>query len=216
MFDYINGEIVHKTPTAIVIEINGVGYKIRIPLSTFERIPDKEKSPLPQHLAFARKRRGKKWGKTKIFTRLLINKDFEVRIYGFSSLEERDLFDLLLSVNGVGPNMALTILSASSVVQFKKFVIGNDSKALQSIKGVGKKTAERIILELKESIVSIVPEETSSAEAQELATISDAIMALISLGYARPAAEKAVSLASKNLDASEKVEALIKEALKYT
>ncbi len=196
MFDYINGRVVHKTPTAIVIEANGIGYKIRIPLSTFERIPDKEK--------------------IKILTRLLISKDFEVKVYGFSSLEERDLFDLLISISGVGPNMALTILSASSISQFKKFVVGNDSQALQRIKGVGKKTAERIILELKETIVSIVPEEVSSVEAQELATKSDAIMALISLGYARPSAERAVNLASKNLDASEKVEVLIKEALKYT
>ncbi len=196
MLDYINGGVVHKTPTAIVIETNGIGYKIHIPLSTFERIPDKEK--------------------IKVFTRLLINKDFEVKVYGFSSLEERSLFDLLLSVNGVGPNMALTILSASSVSEFKRFVIGNDSKALQRIKGVGKKTAERIILELKETIVSIVPEEVSSAEARELATISDAIMALISLGYARQAAEKAVNMATKNLGASEKVEVLIKEALRYT
>ncbi len=196
MFDYINGRVVHKTPTAIVIEANGIGYKIHIPLSTFERIPDKEK--------------------IKILTRLLISKDFEVKVYGFLSLEERDLFDLLISISGVGPNMALTILSASSVSQFKKFVVGNDSQALQRIKGVGKKTAERIILELKETIVSIVPEEVSSVEAQELATKSDAIMALISLGYARPSAERAINLASKNLDASEKVEVLIKEALKYT
>ncbi len=196
MFDYIKGRVVHKTPTAIVIETNGIGYKIHIPLSTFERIPDKEK--------------------VKILTRLIISKDFEVRVYGFSSLEERDLFDLLISISGVGPNMALTILSASSVGQFKKFVVGNDSQALQRIKGVGKKTAERIILELKENIVSIVPEEISSAEAQELATKSDAIMALTSLGYARPSAERAVNLASKNLDTSEKVEVLIKEALKYT
>jgi Holliday junction DNA helicase RuvA len=195
MFDYINGRVVHKTPTAIVIETNGIGYKIHIPLSTFERIPDKEK--------------------IKILTRLIISKDFEVRVYGFSSLEERDLFDLLISISGVGPNMALTILSASSVSQFQKFVVGNDSQALQRIKGVGKKTAERIILELKENIVSIVTEEISSVEAQEMATKSDAIMALISLGYARPSAERAVNLASKNLDASEKVEVLIKEALKY-
>ncbi len=196
MFDYINGRVVHKTPTAIVIETNGIGYKVHIPLSTFERIPDKEK--------------------IKILTRLIISKDFEVKVFGFSTLEERDLFDLLISVSGVGPNMALTILSASSVSQFIKFVVGNDSQALQRIKGVGKKTAERIILELKENIVSIVPEEVSSVEAQELSTKSDAIMALISLGYARPAAERAVNLASKNLEASEKVEVLIKEALKYT
>ncbi len=196
MLDYINGRVVHKTPTAIVIEANGIGYKIHIPLSTFERIPDREK--------------------VKVFTRLLINKDFEIKVYGFSSLEERGLFDLLLSVNGVGPNMALIILSANSVSQFKRFVIGNDSKALQRIKGVGKKTAERIILELKEAVVRIIPEEVSSADARELATISDAIMALISLGYARQAAEKAVNMATKNLGVSEKVEVIIKEALRYT
>lgn len=195
MFDYVNGKIAHKTPTKLVVETNGIGYEIHIPLSTFERIPDK--------------------GNIKIFTKLLIKKDVELRIYGFSSLEERELFDLLLSVNGVGTNMALMILSASSVNQFKKLVVENDSKGLQRIKGVGKKTAERIILELKENIKRIVPEGVSTVEAQKMAIVSDAVMALISLGYARPAAERAVTLASGNQNVSEKVESLIKEALRY-
>lgn len=194
MFDYVNGSIIHKTPTELIVEVNNIGYSFRIPLSTYERVPDE--------------------GKVKVFTKLLIKKDVELVTYGFSSLEERGLFNLLLSVNGVGPNMALTILSASSINQFKKFVTGNDPKALQRIKGIGRKTAERIILELKESIKAIVPEEVTKGETQKMSIVSDAIMALISLGYARPTAEKAVNLASKDHDFS-KVEELIKESLRY-
>ncbi len=193
MFDYIYGSIVYKTPTTLIIEANCIGYKIHIPLSTFEKITGK--------------------GKAKIFTKLSI-KDDEIKIYGFFSLEERELFNLLISVNSVGPNMALTILSSSSVNQFKEIVVRNDLKALQHIKGIGKKTAERIILELKETIKDVLPGKVTSAEAQEMVMMSDAIMAMISLGYARPAAEKAVNSVSKYLDVSEGVEALIKEALR--
>ena len=126
MFDFIYGNIAHKTPTTATIETNGIGYKIHIPLSTFEKISNKES--------------------TKLFTKLTIRDD-EIKIYGFFSLEERNLFNLLLSVNGVGSNMALTILSSSSIGQFGSYVVSNDSKSLQRIKGIGKKTSERIILE---------------------------------------------------------------------
>lgn len=192
MFDYIYGNITHVTPTTATIETNGIGYKIHIPLSTFERILNKES--------------------TKLYTKLSIRDD-ELRVYGFSTLEERDLYNLLLSVNGIGPNMALTILSSSSVSQFEKYVVANDSKSLQHIKGIGRKTAERIILELKEKIKSILPDAVSSAGIKKMAIISDAIMAMISLGYTRSEAEKAVNSASRNLDGSDGVEVLIKEAL---
>ncbi|MBS1257335.1 MAG: Holliday junction ATP-dependent DNA helicase RuvA [Candidatus Scalindua arabica] len=192
MFDYIHGNIVHKTPTAATIETNGIGYKIHIPLSTFEKISNKES--------------------TKLYTKLSI-KDDELKIYGFSSLEERDLFNLLLSVNSVGPNMALTILSSSSISQFEKYVVENDPKSLQHIKGIGKKTAERIILELKETIKSIFPDTISSTETSKMAIVSDAIKAMVSLGYTRPEAEKAVKSASGKIDVSDNVEVLIKEAL---
>ena len=192
MFDYIRGTITHKTPTATTIETNGIGYKINIPLSTFEKITH-EKT-------------------TKLYTKLTIRDD-EIKIYGFSSLEERNLFNLLLSVNGVGSNMALTILSSSSVSQFERYVVGNDTKSLQCIKGIGKKTAERIILELKETIKCILPESESSAETQKMAILSDAVMAMVSLGYTRPEAEKAVDSASRNFDVSEGIEVLIKKAL---
>ncbi len=192
MFDFIYGNIACKNPTTVTIETTGIGYKLHIPLSTFEKISNKEK--------------------TKLYTKLTIRDD-EIKIYGFYSLEERDMFNLLLSVNGVGSNVALTILSSSSISQFESYVVSNDPKSLQRIKGIGKKTAERIILELKESIKSILPYSKSSAETKNMAIISDAIMAMISLGYAKPEAEKAVSKATDNVDVTEGVEVLIKEAL---
>jgi len=192
MFDFIYGNIACKNPTTVTIETNGIGYKLHIPLSTFEKISDKEKA--------------------KLFTKLTIRDD-EIKIYGFYSLEEREMFNLLLSVNGVGSNVALTILSSSSISQFESYVVSNDPKSLQRIKGIGKKTAERIILELKESIKSILTFSTSPAETKNMAIISDAIMAMISLGYAKPEAEKAVSKATDNIDVTEGVEVLIKEAL---
>lgn len=192
MFDFIYGNVVHKTPTTATIETNGIGYKIHIPLSTFEKISNKENA--------------------KLYTKLTIRDD-ELKVYGFFSLEERSLYNLLLSVNGVGSNMALTILSSSSISQFERYVVSNDSKSLQRIKGIGKKTAERIILELKETIKCILPDSESSTETKNMAIITDAIMAMISLGYAKPEAEKAVNKASDNIDITEGVEVLIKEAL---
>lgn len=192
MFDFIYGTIAHKTPTTATIETNGIGYKIHIPLSTYEKISSKKNA--------------------KLYTKLSIRDD-ELKVYGFFSLEERTLFNLLLSVNGVGSNMALTILSSSSINQFEKYVVSNDSKSLQRIKGIGKKTAERIILELKETIKCILPDSKSSTDTKKMAIISDAIMAMISLGYAKPEAERAVNKASENIDIAEGVEVLIKEAL---
>ncbi len=194
MFDFIYGNIADKTPTTAIIENNCIGYKINIPLSTYERILNKES--------------------TKLYTKLSIRDD-EIKIYGFFSIEERSLFNLLVSVNGVGPNMALTILSSSSIRQFEKYVIEKDPKSLQRIKGIGKKTAERIILELKETITSLSTDSGSSAESKNISIVSDAIMAMVSLGYTKAEAEKTVNLAANKIDASEGVEVLIKEALSY-
>jgi Holliday junction DNA helicase RuvA len=194
MFDFIHGNIAHKTPTTATIENNGNGYTINIPLSTYERILNKDSA--------------------KLYTKLIIRDD-EIKIYGFFSIEERRLFNLLVSVNGVGPNMALTILSSSSISQFEKCVISNDPKSLQRIKGIGRKTAERIILELKESIMNLVPDLNFSNETKNISIVSDAIMAMVSLGYTKFEAEKAVRLASDKIDVSAGVEILIKEALSY-
>ncbi|MBM2834890.1 MAG: ruvA [Candidatus Brocadiaceae bacterium] len=121
----------------------------------------------------------------------------------------------MLSVNGIGPNTAITILSGSTVDDIKRAVINEDAKSLEKIKGVGKKTAERIILELKETIKEITTSISTGMDVQQKALVSDAVMALISLGYGRSIAEKAVSDAAKKLQTIDNIEILVREALKY-
>ena len=194
MLDYIRGRVISKSPTRLILEVAGIGYLLHIPLSTFEKIP--------------------KHGEVTILTQLFIRED-QIKIFGFATGEERDLFQLLLSVNGIGPTTAITILSGSTVDDIKRAVINEDAKALEKIKGVGKKTAERIILELKETIKEITTSISTGMDVQQKALVSDAVMALISLGYGRSIAEKAVSDAAKKLQTIDNIELLVREALKY-
>ena len=194
MLDYIRGRVINKSPTRLILEVAGIGYLLHIPLSTFEKIP--------------------KHGEVTILTQLFIRED-QIKVFGFERGEERDLFQLLLSVNGIGPTTAITILSGSTVDDIKRAVINEDAKALGKIKGVGKKTAERIILELKETIKEITTSISTGMDVQQKAFVSDAVMALISLGYGRSIAEKAVSDAAKKLQTIDNIEVLVREALKY-
>ncbi|HHT9108477.1 MAG TPA: Holliday junction branch migration protein RuvA [Candidatus Wunengus sp. YC63] len=194
MLDYIRGRVINKSPTRLILEVAGIGYLLHIPLSTFEKIP--------------------KHGEVTILTQLFIRED-QIKVFGFATGEERDLFQLLLSVNGIGPTTAITILSGSTVEDIKRAVINEDAKALEKIKGVGKKTAERIILELKETIKEITTSISTGMDVQQKAFVSDAVMALISLGYGRSIAEKAVSDAAKKLQTIDNIEVLVREALKY-
>lgn len=195
MLDYIRGRVISKSPTRLILEVAGIGYLLHIPLSTFEKIPKCEEE-------------------ATILTQLFIRED-QIKIFGFATGEERDLFQLLLSVNGIGANTAITILSGSTVDDIKCAVTNEDAKALEKIKGVGKKTAERIILELKETIKGITTSICSGMDVRQKAFVSDAVMALISLGYGRSIAEKAVSDAVKKLQTIGNVEMLVREALKY-
>lgn len=194
MLDYIRGRVVRKSPTRLILEVAGIGYLLHIPLSTFEKIPNHEE--------------------VAVLTQLFI-KDDQIKIFGFATGEERDLFQLLLSVNGIGPTTAIAILSGSCVDDIRDAVSREDAKALEKIKGVGKKTAERIILELKGIIKEMAPSADSGIAAGQKALVSDAVMALISLGYGRPVAEHAVNEAIKKLRTIDNVEVLVREALKY-
>ncbi|MBF8275690.1 MAG: ruvA [Candidatus Brocadiaceae bacterium] len=194
MLDYVRGMVASKSPARIVLEVSNIGYLLHIPLSTFEKIPDQ--------------------GEVTLRTQLFIRDD-QVKVFGFFTEEERGLFQLLLSVTGIGPNTAIAILSGSSVDDIKRAVIMEDAKALEKIKGVGKKTSERIVLELKERIKEIATTLPSGLDSRQKTTISDAIMALISLGYGRAVAEKAVSEAAKKLQTVDNIEVLVREALKY-
>ena len=194
MLDYIRGRVVNKSPTRIVLEVSSIGYLLHIPLSTFEKIPDQ--------------------GEVLLHTQLFIRDD-QVKVFGFATEEERGLFQLLLSVTGIGPNTAINILSGSAVEDIKQAVIMEDAKALAKIKGVGKKTSERIVLELKERIKEIATTLPSGLDSKQKTLIADAVMALISLGYGRAVAEKAVSEAARRLQTVDNIEVLVREALKY-
>lgn len=199
MISYLEGLLVEKNPTEIVVSVNGVGYALHIPLSTYERL-------------------GTVGSKARILTHLQLREDTAV-LYGFASEDERQMFRLLISVSGVGPKMAQGILSGMSVLELKSCIISGKLEALTSISGVGRKTAERLIVDLRDKLLKF--EALSSASAapgeREPATRAEALSALSSLGYTRTVAEKAIRLVLKEASGVElSLEELIKRALRHT
>ena len=201
MIARITGTLVEAEPTEIVVDVQGVGYAISVPLSTFEKLPQVGST-------------------VTIHTHFLMRED-NVQLFGFCTKEERALFRMLIdSVQGVGPKVALNVLSCISMDGFVNAVASGDIKGLSKINGVGKRTAERMVVELKDKIDSIGKGVIGSAVAlTEMAAasklpqeIADAIAALESLGYKRDAAEKAVwNIAEKESGAS--TEQLLRKAL---
>ena len=195
---FLEGTLAESLPTQIVVNVHGVGYQVMIPVSSFERLPQPG-SPV------------------KILTHLAVREDAHV-LYGFFSAAERDLFRLLVHhVTGVGPKIALAVLSGLPVEMFKSAVVAGDTAAISKISGVGKKTAERIVLELKDKVGVAAEWEASSsknAPSEADARLHDAVLALISLGYKQVEAHKAIR---RVLDVSESAptsEELIRQALK--
>lgn len=189
MYDFVQGELAVKSPTAAVILAGGIGYRIHIPVSSFEALPDS--------------------GEVKLWTYLYVRED-QLRLYGFATPAERELFELLISVRGIGPAVALLILSNVGVNPFRAAVANGEIAVIQRIRGIGRKTAERIMLELRERIQA--PDE---AEAEPVtSTVRDAVKAMISLGYKDMAAEKAVQAARQRLGEDVSLEALVREALR--
>src|ERR1700744_6390836 len=197
MISFLRGTVVELLPMRLVIEAGGVGYDVLIPLSPYDKLPQ------PGQTA-------------KVLTHLQVREDAHV-LFGFATAEERDLFHLLVNnVSGVGPKVALGVLNGISPVSFRGAVVAGDIAALSKLKGVGKKTAERIIVELRDKVgVSAAWEAASAKQAltPEEAHVNDAVLALISLGYKQAEAHKTVRAIS---DAQPKatLEELVKEALK--
>ncbi|MGD9874554.1 MAG: Holliday junction branch migration protein RuvA [Kiritimatiellia bacterium] len=193
MIAFLEGKLVTKNPTSIVLDVHGVGYEVLIPLSSFDRLPAPDQN-------------------CKILTYHLIREDAHL-LYGFITQAERELFERLMSVNGVGPKLALSALSSLSVRDFKKAVLERDVKRLSSISGVGKKTAERLVVELSDKF-----SEGEAAEALAGETGSpvhqnarDAMMALIALGYKQMDAAKMIGRVAPAADTS--VEDIVRRAL---
>lgn len=196
MYAYIKGVLEHKHNEYIVVEANGVGYMIYTPLSTLEAL-------------------GAQGQQVKVYTHLHVREDV-MNLYGFSSQEELNLFELLISVSGVGPKAALAVLSTVSPSRFGLAVITDDVKTLTKIPGIGNKTAQRIILELKdklkkEQISSIEQLQKETPLVSEQSRVSEAISALMVLGYTAVEASRAVSAVySEDME----LESVIKGALK--
>lgn len=197
MISFLRGKLVAASPTHVVVDCNGVGYEAAIPLSSFDKLP----SP---------------GGDVRILTHLHVREDAHL-LYGFMTEAERELFKLLLSVSGVGPKIALTLLGGMSAIALKGAIVGNDIKSLSHIKGVGAKTAERLCVELRDKIGAISGMEaaamkhTLTAEDQKL---NDAVLAMVSLGYKQLEAQKAVHAAFAKLGATATVEEVVRQALK--
>jgi len=196
MIVFLSGELVVLMPTFVQVDVAGVGYELQIPLSTYDKLPQ---PPC----------------KVRLLAHLVVREDAHT-LYGFASEEERDLFRLLINhVSGVGPRLALAVLSGVSVAEFRRCVVANDVGSLSQIKGVGRKTAEKIIFELRDKVGVGQAWEASgrtSVSARESA-INDAVLGLIALGYKQVEAMKAVRgvLGGRtDVAASE----LIREALK--
>lgn len=194
MYAYLEGVLAEKHPTAAILEVGGIGYELTIPLSTSQALP-----------AIG--------SKVKLLTYFHVREDAQ-QLFGFINEEERLLFKLLLTVSGIGPKLAITVLSGLSSTGLAQAVQTQDLASLNAISGIGKKTGERILLELKDKIPIGLAERSRTTGPSALEEeLSDALLALISLGYKRVNAEKAVK---KVLDKDKKisVEDLIRESLK--
>jgi Holliday junction DNA helicase RuvA len=198
MITFLHGKLTEALPTHVVVDVNGVGYEALIPLSSFSRLPAPGQP-------------------VTLLTQLVLREDSQT-LYGFMSSEERALFRLLVNyVSGIGPKIALNILSGISVTGFRGAVSNGDVKALSKISGVGKKTAERIVVELRDKIGLAGSWEAASAKrglSAEQQRTNDAVLALIALGFKQLEAHDAVQQAQAVLGAEASVEDLVRVCLK--
>ena len=191
MISHIQGKLVEKTPTEVVIECHGVGYEIHISLHTYSQIPNSEN--------------------VKLYTYLQVKEDAH-SLFGFAEKKERELFKLLISVSGIGASTARTMLSSLNPEQIIQAIAANDVGTVQSIKGIGLKTAQRVILDIKDKVLKIYAIEEILGSSYNT-NKEEALSALEVLGYIRKNAEKVVEKIIVNSPAAT-VEELIKQALK--
>lgn len=199
MYHYLNGKITGKTPVAVILDVNGIGYEVRVSLSTFSSLPN--------------------LGETvKLFTHFVVREDAQL-LYGFATEEEREAFRLLISISGIGPKLAITLLSGVTLSELRRAIQEKNIPVLTAISGIGQKTAERVIVELKDKIdkaeVSAGKELVHDASVSDQ-MVEDSILALVSLGYTKQKAKEAVQKTLKAmLGKKPSVEEIIRTALKH-
>ncbi|HVV00049.1 MAG TPA: Holliday junction branch migration protein RuvA [Verrucomicrobiae bacterium] len=198
MIAFLDGKLVDSLPTQVTVDVQGVGYEVLIPLSSFDKLPQPGQN-------------------VRLLTHLAVREDAHV-LYGFMTSAERELFRLLVNtVSGIGPKLALNVLSGISVTAFRGAVANGDVKALSQISGVGKKTAERIVVELKDKVGAAGAWEALSAQralSPEDQRINDAVLALIALGFKQVEAHESAVEARRTLGDEATVEDLVRACLK--
>ena len=191
MFDYLEGDLVGKSPTQVVVATGGVGYRLTIPLSTFDALP--------------------RDGRVKLLVHLYV-REAEMRLYGFAGEDERRLFVRLIAIQGIGPGTAIAVLNGMSVDDFHRAIVSEEISAIAKAKGIGRKTAERLIVELKGEMERELAERPVGRRAVAAPT-SDAVAAMLALGYRRSVSEKAVTRALEALGRAASLEDVIRRAL---
>ncbi len=198
MIDSLRGKLAYKSPTYIRVDVNGVGFGLNIPVSTYNSL-------------------GEIGGDISLFTYLHVREDM-MRLYGFKTEEEIKTFKMLISVTLIGPQLALGILSSISSDEFKKAIIQDDFNRLDAIPGIGKKTAQRMVIELKEKISSVgeILDKTGRLNEAESLLIEEAVRALISLGCSKKEALLSIKTSYITIkDKKPSLEELIKYSLKH-
>ncbi len=189
MFDYIKGNLAGKEPSLAVVDAGGIGYSMKIPLCTYERLPEVSEP-------------------VTLLCYMAVRED-DISLYGFIDPRVRRMFTSLISVSGIGPNIALRILSNTSIEVLSSAIRDANANLLTQVKGIGKKTAERMILELRNTLV-----DADKSDGGRDSVLSDAISALTGIGYTVKEAEAAVKKAIKKMGSGSTVEEIIRECLK--
>ncbi|MBS4013718.1 MAG: Holliday junction branch migration protein RuvA [Bacteroidetes bacterium] len=192
MITFVKGNLIEKNPAYIVVDCSGIGYFINISLQTYSQIPDS--------------------GEVKVYTHFIVREDAH-SLYGFATKAEKDLFGHLISVSGVGPNTARMILSSMSAAEIKSAIVNNNTSALQNIKGIGSKSAQRIIVDLKDKLEKEGVERDENFKVINNTIQEEALSALVMLGFAKNSALKVIESITKK-GHNYTVEELIKEALR--
>jgi len=195
MIAYVSGKLVERTPARVVIDVHGVGLEVHIPASSFDRLPAIGEL-------------------VRLLTFHYVRED-NMQLFGFATQSERRVFESMLGVSGVGPRLALAALSALDVQELRRAIVGGDAALLTRIPGVGRKTAERLVIELRDRFAVVdLSESTSTGPKSDGSARLDALAALESLGLSRAAAEERIRRVMRDHPGLETAEQLIKLALR--
>jgi len=191
MIAFLHGKLSEAMPTRVVVDCQGVGYQVHIPVSSYDQLPSLG-------------------GEVRLLTHHHVNaQDSSQHLFGFATAEEREMFLLLISISGIGPKLACNILSSATVNSLRSAIASGDTGSLSSLRGIGKKTAERLVVELKDKM----GETTSPVKIAQSPKLADAVLALVSLGYKPADAHKAVSAVAEKTGTQASVEELVRAAL---